>query len=129
VLEAGYLLGWVTGNLEAAAHIKLHRARLNRFFSFGGYGSGSRDRTEVTRIAVRRGSMVYGEELSVDPCLVVGDTTHDVEAAQGAGVACMIHGPGRSQRSCGRIALSKCPAFATTHVCTKRPTALVRECG
>ena len=38
LIEEGYLLGLVTGNVEAAAHIKLHRARLNRFFSFGGYG-------------------------------------------------------------------------------------------
>ena len=41
LLDGGYLLGIVTGNVEAAAHIKLHRARLNRFFSFGGYGSDS----------------------------------------------------------------------------------------
>jgi phosphoglycolate phosphatase-like HAD superfamily hydrolase len=34
MLEEGYLLGLVTGNVEAAAHIKLHRARLNRFFSY-----------------------------------------------------------------------------------------------
>ncbi len=36
LLNDGYLLGLVTGNLEAAAHIKLHRAQLNRFLSFGG---------------------------------------------------------------------------------------------
>src|SRR4051794_41748234 len=29
LIERGYLLGIVTGNLEAAAHIKLHRAGLN----------------------------------------------------------------------------------------------------
>jgi hypothetical protein len=28
----------VTGNREAAAHVKSHRAKLNRFFSLGGYG-------------------------------------------------------------------------------------------
>ena len=49
MLDRGYLLGLVTGNVEAAAHIKLHRARLNRFFSFGGYGSDSTDRGELTR--------------------------------------------------------------------------------
>ena len=49
MLDQGYLLGLVTGNVEAAAHIKLHRARLNRFFSFGGYGSDSTDRGELTR--------------------------------------------------------------------------------
>ena len=33
LIEDGVLLGLVTGNIEAAAHIKLARARLNRFFS------------------------------------------------------------------------------------------------
>ncbi len=42
LIEGGYLLGLVTGNVEAAAHIKLHRAQLNRFFSFGGVGAGRR---------------------------------------------------------------------------------------
>ncbi len=42
LIDAGVLLGLVTGNIEAAAHIKLARAGLNRFFSFGGYGSDSR---------------------------------------------------------------------------------------
>jgi phosphoglycolate phosphatase len=89
LLEGGYLLGLVTGNVEAAAHIKLHRAQLNRFFSFGGYGSDSSDRVEVTRAALRRGSLVYGEKLAPERCLVVGDTPHDVDAAHGAGVACV----------------------------------------
>ncbi|MGH9291956.1 MAG: HAD family hydrolase [Acidimicrobiales bacterium] len=89
LLEDGYLLGVVTGNLEAAAHIKMHRARLNRYFSFGGYGSDSADRAEVTRTALRRGSLVYGEELVPDDCVVVGDTPHDAEAAHAAGIACL----------------------------------------
>src|SRR5215470_11557972 len=29
LIDQGYLLGLVTGNIEAAAHIKLHRANLN----------------------------------------------------------------------------------------------------
>jgi phosphoglycolate phosphatase len=58
LIDKGYLLGLVTGNLEASAHIKLHRAGLNRFFSFGGYGSDSTDRGELTRIALRRAALV-----------------------------------------------------------------------
>ena len=61
LIEEGYLLGLVTGNLEAAAHIKLHRAHFNRFFSFGGYGSDSNDRAELTRVALKRASLVFGE--------------------------------------------------------------------
>jgi phosphoglycolate phosphatase-like HAD superfamily hydrolase len=89
LLDEGYLVGLITGNLEAAAHIKLHRAYLNRFFSFGGYGSDSNDRAEVTRVALRRGSLVYGEDLSPDRCLVIGDTPHDVAGAHAAGAACV----------------------------------------
>jgi phosphoglycolate phosphatase-like HAD superfamily hydrolase len=61
LIDEGYLLGLVTGNVEAAAHIKLHRAQLNRFFSFGGYGSDSTDRGELTKIALKRATLVYGE--------------------------------------------------------------------
>ncbi|MEO7428938.1 MAG: HAD family hydrolase [Acidimicrobiales bacterium] len=89
LLEDGYLLGIVTGNVEAAAHIKLHRARLNRFFSFGGYGSDATDRGELTKIALSRASLVYGEAVGPDQCLVVGDTPHDVEGAHAAGIKCV----------------------------------------
>jgi phosphoglycolate phosphatase len=89
LIEAGYLLGLVTGNVEAAAHVKLHRARLNRFFSFGGYGSDSADRGELTRIALERGSLVYGEHVAPERAIVVGDTPHDVEGAHAAGIACV----------------------------------------
>lgn len=89
LMDSGYLLGLVTGNVEAAAHIKLHRAELNRFFSFGGYGSDSTDRGELTRIALQRGALVYGEPLDATRAIVVGDTPHDVEGAHAAGVACV----------------------------------------
>jgi phosphoglycolate phosphatase len=89
LIEDGYLLGLVTGNLEASAHIKLHRARLNRFFSFGGYGSDSTDRGELTRIALKRAALVYGEPITAEQAMVVGDTPHDVDGAHAAGIACV----------------------------------------
>ncbi len=82
----GVLLGIVTGNVEAAAHIKLARAGLNRFFSFGGYGSDSRDRTELTKRAVERGGEVSGTPLELDATIGVGDTPRDVSACHGAGI-------------------------------------------
>jgi len=89
LLLDGYLLGVVTGNTEASAHIKMHRGNLNRFFALGGYASDTDDRDEVTRIAFRRACLVNGEELSPDECLVVGDTPHDVSSAHAAGLACL----------------------------------------
>ena len=61
--EEGYLLGLTTGGIEAAAHIKLARAELNHYFSFGGYGSDSPDRVELTRRAIERAGTLLGEPL------------------------------------------------------------------
>jgi phosphoglycolate phosphatase len=82
----GLLLGLTTGNVEAAAHVKLSRAGLNRFFAFGGYGSDSNDRAELTRRAVERGVLVAGGTLRHEECIAVGDTPRDVAAAHEAGL-------------------------------------------
>jgi phosphoglycolate phosphatase-like HAD superfamily hydrolase len=82
--EEGYLLGLTTGGVESAAHIKLERGHLNRYFHFGGYGSDSTDRVELTRRAVERAAQILGRRLVRDEVLVVGDTPYDVSAAHGA---------------------------------------------
>jgi phosphoglycolate phosphatase-like HAD superfamily hydrolase len=83
--KAGFLLGITTGAVEAAAHIKLARADLNRFFSFGGYGSDSADRGELTRKAIERAGEILGTELDSQLVLVLGDTPNDISAAHAAG--------------------------------------------
>ncbi len=83
--EAGFLLGITTGAVEAAAHIKLARANLNRFFSFGGYGSDSADRGELTRKAIERAGEILGTALDPQRVLVLGDTPKDISAAHAAG--------------------------------------------
>jgi phosphoglycolate phosphatase-like HAD superfamily hydrolase len=86
LVEQGVLLGIVTGNIESAAHIKLARADLNRFFAFGGYGSDSRDRTELTRKALERGGEIAGHPVNLAAAIAVGDTPRDVIAGHGAGI-------------------------------------------
>jgi phosphoglycolate phosphatase len=86
LVEQGVLLGLVTGNIESAAHIKLARADLNHFFAFGGYGSDSSDRTELTKKALERGGVVAGSPLDLATTIGVGDTPRDVEACHGAGI-------------------------------------------
>ena len=98
LIESGVLLGLVTGNVEAAAHIKLARGRLNRFFSFGGYGSDSADRTEVTEAALRRGELVSGGTLADGAGISVGDTPRDVSAGHGAGIRVVGVATGQLQR-------------------------------
>jgi phosphoglycolate phosphatase len=85
LVAEGYLLGLTTGGTDSAAHIKLARANLARWFTFGGYGSDSTDRTELTRKAIERAGMLVGMELDPQRVLVVGDTPLDIAAAHGAG--------------------------------------------
>jgi phosphoglycolate phosphatase len=82
--DAGYLLGITTGGTDSAAHIKLARANLGRWFPVGGYGSDSTDRTELTKIAIRRCGRMLGMDLDPRRVLVIGDTPLDIYAAQGA---------------------------------------------
>jgi phosphoglycolate phosphatase-like HAD superfamily hydrolase len=86
LVDEGVLLGIVTGNIEAAAHIKLARGDLNRYFAFGGYGSDSRDRTELTKKGLERGEQVSGHPLDRAETIAVGDTPRDVRAGHGAGI-------------------------------------------
>jgi phosphoglycolate phosphatase-like HAD superfamily hydrolase len=83
--EEGYLLGLTTGGVETAAHIKLARGDLNHYFHFGGYGSDSTERKELTRKALDRASTILTHRLLPDEVLVVGDTPKDIEAAHAAG--------------------------------------------
>jgi phosphoglycolate phosphatase-like HAD superfamily hydrolase len=86
LVERGILLGIVTGNIESAAHIKLARGNLSRFFAFGGYGSDSSDRTELTKKAIERGGAVVGKPLDPASTIAAGDTPRDVIAGHGAGI-------------------------------------------
>lgn len=82
----GILLGIVTGNIESAAHLKLARGDLNKYFSFGGYGSDSSDRTELTKKGIERGGEVAGNPLDLEATIGVGDTPRDIKAGHGAGI-------------------------------------------
>ena len=86
LIEGGVMLGLATGNVQEAAHIKLARPNLNRFFSFGGFGSDSPDRTELTAKALERADLVSGHTLDRDRTFSCGDTPRDVEAGHGAGI-------------------------------------------
>jgi len=77
--------GIVTGALEEAARIKLARADLNRFLPFGGFGSDSADRVELTRRGIERGAALIRRELPPERVHILGDTPRDMEAAAAVG--------------------------------------------
>jgi phosphoglycolate phosphatase len=77
----GHLLGIITGNGDGAAHIKLQRADLNRWFTFGAYASAGADRAGIVREAVARAEGMFGRDVPNTEIFVVGDTPLDIQAA------------------------------------------------
>ncbi len=81
----GHLLGLITGNIDGAAHIKLQRGDLNRWFTFGAYAAAGMDRAAIVREAVARGEAIVGRELPNSEIYVIGDTPRDIDAAHAVG--------------------------------------------
>jgi phosphoglycolate phosphatase len=84
----GIRLGLVSGLPERVGKERLRRVGLGRFFDDapGGYGCESANRTEVVRLALERAGV------EPDEALVVGDTKHDVAAAEEAGARAFMYG-------------------------------------
>jgi phosphoglycolate phosphatase-like HAD superfamily hydrolase len=78
-----FLVGLATGNIQEGAQLKLDRAGLGSFFPFGGFGSDSEDRTELTRTAVKRAHERADEE--VERIFIIGDTPRDIVHGKEAG--------------------------------------------
>jgi phosphoglycolate phosphatase-like HAD superfamily hydrolase len=82
-------IGLGTGNLEPAAYLKLERVGLASHFSFGGFGSDHRVRSEILRTAQARGAKKLGLTPGECTTIVIGDTFHDVDAALAIGARCV----------------------------------------
>jgi phosphoglycolate phosphatase len=85
LMDRSVALGIVSGGLEGSARIKLERGHLNRYFPVGGFGTDSRDRHEITRVAIARVSTMHGRDIRPSDVMVVGDTPLDVDAAKAVG--------------------------------------------
>lgn len=65
--------------------IALERAFLD-FFEFGGFGSDSRERSEIIQVAIDRAEKLLRQKTSKENVFVIGDTHHDVRAANKLGL-------------------------------------------
>ncbi|MGD9891521.1 MAG: HAD family hydrolase [Dehalococcoidia bacterium] len=75
-------VGITTGNFRRAAEVKLRYFGLDHYFTDGGYADDAEDRAELVRIAIGRLGGAVGGEYGV---FVLGDTAHDILAAQANG--------------------------------------------
>lgn len=78
------LVGLVTGNTAACAHIKLRHAGLHGHFLLGAFGHEHGDRVEIARLALRRAER-HARGSRLDPVVLIGDTPSDIAAARAIG--------------------------------------------
>ncbi len=81
--DRAFKVGVATGNMQEGAALKLEKAGLSSYFSFGGYGSDSANRTEVIQAAIMRGRQLTAVDIS--EVFVIGDTLRDVIHGKEAG--------------------------------------------
>lgn len=80
------VLGLITGNVEKGARIKLQPFDLNKYFSFGAFGSDAMFRSYLPSIAVYRASKLYNKEFVGEDIIIIGDTADDVTCGKSLGV-------------------------------------------
>lgn len=76
------VLGLATGNSEEAARIKLEPAKLNKYFTTGGFGWCATNRAEMLAKGVKNASKKYKYNFKPEEVFIIGDTQHDVMAAK-----------------------------------------------
>jgi phosphoglycolate phosphatase-like HAD superfamily hydrolase len=77
--DPGVVLGLLTGNVIAGAHLKLRAAGLDPArFVVGAYGSDHARRGELPPIAVKRAEAHFGRIPTGEEVVIIGDTPSDV---------------------------------------------------
>lgn len=78
-------IGLLTGNVAAAAEIKLSYYDLWDRFEFGGFGDDHPDRNDIAATAVARARERHGSKSDVERIVIIGDTPNDIRCARSVG--------------------------------------------
>jgi phosphoglycolate phosphatase-like HAD superfamily hydrolase len=91
-----YRSALLTGNIEAAAHLKMKLVGLSEFFDLpGAFGDESHDRRDLPAFAAKRICKQLGIDLAPEQFIVIGDTPNDIECARHFGARSLAVGTGR----------------------------------
>lgn len=80
-----YLMGVLTGNVEKVGWAKLRQMELDRYVSFGVFGSAARKRSELSEQAKVRVKEFFPGN-TTPQLVVIGDSPKDIKAAHEAGL-------------------------------------------
>jgi phosphoglycolate phosphatase-like HAD superfamily hydrolase len=91
-----YRSALLTGNIEAAAYLKMKLVGLSEFFDLpGAFGDESHDRRDLPAFAAERIRKQLQIELAPEQFIVIGDTPNDIECARHFGARSLAVNTGR----------------------------------
>jgi len=91
-----YRSALLTGNIEAAAYLKMKLVGLSEFFDLpGAFGDESHDRRDLPAFAADRIRKQLGIDLAPEQFIVIGDTPNDIECAKHFGARSLAVSTGR----------------------------------
>ncbi len=91
-----YQSALVTGNIEAAAYLKMELVGLSEYFDLpGAFGDESHDRRDLPALAAERIKTHLGINLEPQQFIVIGDTPNDIQCARHFGARALVVGTGR----------------------------------
>lgn len=120
-------VGLVTGNIEAAAKLKLGSAQLPTDFEFGAFGDEVFERTELVRLGLEQAGSTSTSSLAAS-FFMVGDTLSDIRAARACGARAIAVATGPysaaelDAESPEAVYASAAEALADRFWCRKKPT-------
>jgi len=77
-----YILGLITGNTKIIAFAKLKKAKIDKFFTIGGFGDDNPNREKLVKLALNRAKEKYSFQFDKENVFVIGDTPKDISAAK-----------------------------------------------
>ena len=94
--EPRYCSALLTGNIEAAAYLKMDLMGLSEFFDLpGAFGDESHNRNDLPELAATRIKQHLDVDLEPHQFIVIGDTPNDIGCAKHFGARSLAVGTGR----------------------------------
>jgi phosphoglycolate phosphatase-like HAD superfamily hydrolase len=84
-----FVVGLLTGNLEAGAYAKLRQFDLDGYFRFGAFGLDREERLELGPVALERARIATGRDFHPTETIIIGDTPRDIACARALGARCI----------------------------------------
>ena len=110
--DTRFSLGLLTGNMLAAAQIKLSQKQLFDYFPIGAFGDDALKREQLPPFAIQRAEKYYGQFFVRKDIWLIGDSVNDIRCAQHNHLKCLAVASGHTPKE---------------ELASYRPTALVDD--